>query len=295
MDKRVSAMKVYILPCDKQFQPSKSRFTYPAHNKDWGVEQDFLTYLRKHPHLLVNTPGEADWHYLPIYWTRWHLQHKYGKTGQPELQTEVNKRIQHDPKTFTICQYDDGPLVELGNTLVFLSSRKTETGLDIPLVSSPHRAPFFRPSKTYLASFLGRISTHPIREQMAQQVQARNDVYIYDGHKPPKTFVRDMLASYLALCPRGYGGSSFRLFEAMQLGVAAFVIGELDTRPFKHYINWNDVSLFSSSPDDINSVLDSLDREELLQMGLRARKLYQDKLAYQKWCPYVLQELEAVS
>ncbi len=288
-------MKVYILPCHTQFQPSKSRFRYPAHNKDWGVEQDFFTYLKKHPRLLTNNPCEADWHYLPVYWTRWHLLHKYGKTGRPELQAEVNRLIEHDTKTFTICQYDDGPLVDLGNATIFLSSRQTEKGLDIPLISSSHRRPFFPPSKNYLASFLGRVSTHPIREQMVTQVQTREDVYLYDGHKSPRAYVKDMLASYLALCPRGYGGSSFRFFEAMQLGVVPFLIGEPDTRPFKTFIDWGEVSIFSQSADNINSVLDALDREELLLMGQQAGKLYQEKLTYQKWCSYVIQELRQVT
>ncbi len=288
-------MKIYILPCDTQFQPVKSRFTYPAHNKDWGVEQDFLRFLLKHPRLTTANPQDADWHYLPVYWTRWHLLHNYGKTGQPELQAEVNRLIQDETKTFTICQYDDGPLVDVGNTTLFLSSRQTDAGIDIPLISSSHRRPFLAPSKIYLASFLGRISTHPVREQMAKQLEGRDDVYLYDGHKPPKAFVRDMLASYLALCPRGYGGSSFRFFEAIQLGIAALLIGDRDTRPFQKFIDWSTVSFFIDSSDDLNALLASLDRDGLLHMGLRARKLYKEKLDYQKWCPYVLRELKELS
>jgi hypothetical protein len=58
-------MKMYILPVDKSLQPNSATFRYPAHNKDYGIEQDFLSYLLKHKELIVDIPEESDWHYLP--------------------------------------------------------------------------------------------------------------------------------------------------------------------------------------------------------------------------------------
>jgi len=285
-------MKIYILPVQKKFQPKKSPFNYPPHGKDHLVEQDFYKYLFKNREMITQNPAEADWHYLPVYWTRWHVIHDYAKTGLAELQQEVGKSILDDSKTFTICQYDDGPVVNFGKTTIFLASRKTEEGIDIPLLCSPRRKPFFRPSKKYLASFVGRLSTHPIRQEMAEASRSREDIYIFDGGKGSKFFVQQTLRSYISLCPRGYGGSSFRFFEVMQLGVVPFLIGHIDTRPFKKFINWDEVSLFSSSVDNLNDMLNSLNRSELLEMGNRAAKLYKEKLAYQKWCPYVIRELK---
>lgn len=287
-------MKIYILPVGEEFQPVSQPFRYPAHNKDYGVEQDFHEYLLKHKELTVQEPTEADWHYLPIYWTRYHLNHDFGKSGLGPLKQEIHKCLIDDNKTFTICQNARGPLVNLGGTTLFLASRQTDQGISIPLVCSPHRVPLFKQSKRYLASFIGLLSTHTIRQEMAEYLKNRDDVFIYDGNKGSRFFVKKILDAYIALCPRGVGGSSFRFFEAMQLGVVPFLIGDIDTRPFKKYINWDKVSFFSTSVSDLNDTLDSLRKSDLLSMGKRAAKLWSEELTYQKWCHYVIRELEEI-
>ena len=289
-------MKIYINKVDSKFQPETQSFKYPKHNDDFGVEQDFYKFLHLHPELITENPDTADWHYLPIYWTRWHLNHDYGKNGIQELQEQANRFILNADKTFTICQYDDGPLVNLGQTVVFLSSRKGSEGIDIPLLCSPHKIPrFFKPSKKYLASFVGRLATHRIREEMNELLKDRKDIFICNGNKGPKFFVRRTLASYVCLSPRGYGGSSFRLFEAMSLSVVPMLIGDVDTRPFKKFINWDSASLYCSDAADVNTIIDSIDRQALVELGSNALTLYRECLCYQKWCNYVIKELEDLS
>jgi hypothetical protein len=131
---------------------------------------------------------------------------------------------------------------------------------------------------------------------MAEQLINREDVYIFDGNKGSEFFVKKMLKSYISLCPRGDVPSSYRFFEAMQLGAVPILIGDLDTRPFKKFISWDEVSFFSSSVSDLNSRLDSLknSKSHLMSMGQRAAKLYSEKLAYQKWCQYAIRELREI-
>lgn len=285
-------MKIYILPIPKKLQPKKQIQIYPHHNKDFGVEQDFYKYLINNQHLVTNDHKIADWHYLPIYWTRWHVNHNFAKTGIEELQTSLNISILNPDKTFTICQYDDGPLVELSSTIIFLASRKTSSGIDIPLLCSPHRFPIFKKSKKYLASFIGRSTTYPLRQQMLNEINGRNDVYLFNGDNGTKFFVRKTLQSQIALCPRGYGGSSFRFFEAMQLGVVPFLIGDNDTRPFKNFINWDHISIYLTSVEGLNKSLDSLKTIDTMLMGEKATKIWKEELTYQHWCKYIIKELE---
>ena len=135
-------MKIYLLPIDERFRPKSQPFKYPRHNNDFGVEQDFLDYLLKNKeNILVDDPIIADWHYLPVFWTRWHLNHDYAKTGLDELQEEVSNVVFDWSKTFTVCQYDDGPVIDLKNTLQFLASRKSDKGIDIPLLCQNHKMP----------------------------------------------------------------------------------------------------------------------------------------------------------
>ena len=285
-------MKIFIIPIENKFQPENQSFLYPAHNKDYGVEQDFLEYLKKNPSLITTDQSEADWHYLPIFWTRWHLNHDFGKTGQEELQEEVNKKIKEDSKTFTICQYDDGPVVNLDKTTVFLSSRKSSKGIDIPLLCSSHKLLFFIPKKKYLASFIGNIANHPIRKDLTESIKDNKEILIVDGNQGKNFFIKNTLRSYIALCPRGYGGSSFRLFEAMQLGVVPFLIGDIDTRPFKEFIPWNTFSFFTSSTKEAREILSSQNKKELIKMGLLAKKWYLETLQYGRWPMFVIKELE---
>ncbi len=284
-------MSIYVLPIDPSLQPHSQPFQYPKANEDYGVEQDFHRYILDHDQLQTGSALQAARHYLPIFWTRWHLNHDYGKEGRSELQRLVDESIIDDSKTFTICQYDDGPIADLGETAIFLSSRQTENGNDIPLLCSPHHRPFIRRRKKYLASFVGRLSTHIIRREMADQLQDHEAIFIYDGDEGEKFFVNRTVESYVALCPRGYGGSSFRFFEAMQLGVVPFLIGDRDTRPFKRSIEWDEVSLFANSPREIPAMLHSLSRPDLIAMGAKAAEVWQGELKYQKWCDHVIKEL----
>lgn len=304
-------MKIYILPVDKKFQPEKQANIYPPHNDDFGVEQDFYKYLLNNKDLLTDNKDEADWHYLPVYWTRWHVNHGYGKEGLGELQKETDKILINSKKTFTICQYDDGPMVDLKGATIFLSSRKVTEGIDIPLLSNVHKSSEGL-NKKYLTSFIGNIGSHSIRPKMADALKNIEGVYIFDSHKKrnflsqklmqiyfsflfgnrTKFFIQKTLQSYVSLCPRGYGGSSFRFFEAMQLGVVPFLVGDIDTRPFKSFIDWDKISFYTNDPKNIVDIIHSVDENKLIEMGKEAKKVYEEKLAYQKWCPLVFEELK---
>jgi Exostosin family len=285
-------MTIYVLPVHPHLQPKSQPFVYPKHSTDYGVEQDFHAFLENNRHLVVENPHEAAWHYLPVYWTRWHLCHDYGKFGRGELQTHVDRAILDDTKTFTICQYDDGPLADIGKTTQFLAARKTSVGVDIPVLTTPHKLPFFIPRKRYHASFVGRLRTHPIRAEVARVLSGRPDVFIYDGVKSSRYFVRKTLASWIALAPRGYGGSSFRFFEAMQLGVVPLFVGDVDTRPFKHFIAWDSCSFYVSRAAEVLRILEKVSYEVLETMGQRAQDVYLNSLAFGRWCDLVVKELE---
>jgi len=296
-------MKIYILPIDKRFQPESQKYMFPKHNKDFGVEQDFYNYLLASK-MIVNNPQEADWHYLPIFWTRWHVNHDFGQYGLEELQKEVSRVILDDKKTFTICQYDDGPLVNVGETTNFLSARIRNSGIDIPILSSLHKKPFLKQKKKYLTSFIGNFESHIIRQEIADLLSKREDVSIIDTRKNKRSiwnrvfpnrytniFIKMVLQSYISLCPRGSSGSSFRSYESMQLGVVPFFIGDIDVRPFKKFINWDEISFYSDNAQDVVRIIDSVSKEQLISMGEKSKKVYEEKLTYGKWCPFVIKEL----
>lgn len=279
-----------MLDVPRELQPASQPFSYPAHNRDWGVEQDFLSYLQRHPELTASA-ATADWHYLPVFWTRWHLNHDYAATGLSELREHVDRAMLDDSKTFTVCQYDDGPVIDVGRTTMLLASRRTDAGIDVPLLCARHRHPLLPVRKRWLASFVGRLSTHELRGRLAAALDGRDDVRIVDGDQGTRRFVRTTLVSRVALSPRGYGGSSFRFFEAAQLGVPPMLIGDLDTRPFADQIDWSRCSLYASTAAEAVALLDAASATALEAMGSNAADTWRDSLTWQRWCPLALTTL----
>jgi hypothetical protein len=175
---------------------------------------------------------------------------------------------------------------------VFTGSRKEENAaIDIPLLCLPHRAAPPSDQRRWLASFAGNLHAHAPRPQMGELLKGRNDCHVEHADAGPVYFANLMLDSYLALCPRGYGGQTMRFYEAMQLGVAPLLIGDMDTRPFKRWLPWDKVSFYLSDVEELPRFLDGLDRDELLAMGKRAQDMYEHCLQFGQWPRYLLKEL----
>lgn len=268
---------------------------FPVHNLDYGIEQDFLAFLKLNKNVQLVNAADADWHYLPIFWTRWAVNSGLTKKARKDLKKQIRHIVINEKKTFTICQHKDAPFVPIGQIKIFLASRKGRRGIDVPLLSSPHQMPKAKLSKKYKASFVGRMESHPIRKKLYHTLKHRGDVFLLNGNKGEDFFVKKTLESYSTLCPRGLGGSSFRFFESLQLGVVPIMIGNIDTRPFKKYIDWRKVSYYVKTPQEAGKLLAKLDKKQLLRMGTWASELWKTKLTYKKWCKYVLHELKARS
>ncbi|MDR3695448.1 exostosin family protein [Mucilaginibacter sp.] len=297
-------MKIYILDTPSIFQPEKQSFQYPSHNKDYGIEQDFYIWLKKQKNIVTKDPLAADWHYLPVYWTRWHINHNFADQGEglAELQGGVDKVLIDHAKTFTITQFDGGILINGGAIKVFTAARTVNEGIDIPILCSPHRKPPLPVKKKYLASFNGSFITHPIRVEMERRFKENPEILIQGGLPTrfykrwfwAKSFNVNTMASYVALSPRGTSCSSFRFFEAMQLGTAPCLIGDVDVRPFKKFIPWDEISYFAATVDELEDLLKNLDKKEAIEKGKKAYQYWKNELYYQKWCKYVIKELESI-
>jgi len=80
----------------------------------------------------------------------------------------------------------------------------------------------------------------------------------------------------------------------MQLGIAPYLIGDIDTRPFKMFIDWDKISFYSQNVDTLVSKLESTSHEQLEIIGKNASLIWKNNLTYQRWCSYVLNELECL-
>ena len=101
-----------------------------------------------------------------------------------------------------------------------------------------------------------------------------------------------MLKSYISLCPRGFGISSFRLYESLFLGVTPLVVGGFDSRPFRKWINWDRFSFYTDNLETVTNIIEKTSTDELLEMGKNAKKVFRENLDFQNWCKYILMRLE---
>jgi hypothetical protein len=297
-------VKIYLYKVDSKFQPDHQDYVWPPQNQrpgnDRGVEQDFYEWSILQDDLMTEDLGEADYIYLPVFWNRFYINtpdadgHWGG--GVDELNEQVSEVLKYGIPVFTISEADEfvlHPQINWGDMIMFISSRRGERGIDIPLLSAPHDVSEMT-EKKYLASFVGSLGTDGTRMAMQEELINRKDCHVEHGNNGSEYFVNLMLSSYISLCPRGAGGQSFRFYEAMQLGVVPLYISDIDCRPFSKWIDWDICSLYINDANGLNKCLDTLDKHKktLLHMGKMAKRTYDDYLCYGKWCKFVIKELE---
>jgi hypothetical protein len=291
----------YVIPPQSQFQPDHQDYVWPPQNKekgeDRGVEQTFWQWIQRSGLSAHFYRAEAA--YCGIFWNRLYINVLDDKGqwggGVPQLQEEIDRQCCGLP-WFTVCEYDIRalqPELDLRGMHVLCASRRQESAdIDIPLLSGPHPLPHKLPEKKWLASFLGNMETDGVRMQMRENLEGRDDCRLEHVALGPTAFEEAILTSYVALAPRGQGAQSYRMYEAMQMGVVPLYISDLDCRPFPKQIDWASCSLWQPDATNLSAYLDTLDKAVLLEMGQNAKRVYDTQLAYGKWCPLALREVE---
>jgi len=163
----------------------------------------------------------SDRYYLPIFWTAYHVAHNFGKDmpALVELRDFINT-LNRQIKYFTICQYDDGTLIDfkaLGLDVEVFGMSGPNIDYVIPLI---YNAPIINTETIVpkiLCNFIGR-NTHPIRNRVFDSLRGKANCYISEANHNKQTYFTTLARSIFTLCPRGYGQTSFRLMEALQYG-----------------------------------------------------------------------------
>lgn len=170
--------------------------------------------------------------YLPIFWTAYWCNNGYGEKekSRNNLQRFIDS-LPRDKKYFTICQYDDGPMVDFKDIdIVVFGMSGGRIDYPIPLLCQPHGYRFDC-KRDIFASFIGG-DTHPIRRELVKQFTGHKDCMVMIKKLPLKEYCNIMARSVFALCPRGYGKSSFRIAEAIQYGAIPVYISDEFVIPY---------------------------------------------------------------
>lgn len=159
--------------------------------------------------------------------------------------------------------------------------------------------PGFELEKQYKASFVGRKS-HKARETIFKLLEDLDGFCIKDtskfnffehdstGKKPQQRIYADVLSkSCFAICPRGIGTSSVRLFEAMALGVPPIIISDDWVPPTGP--DWSSFSIFVAEKD-IQAIPGIINERlpECTEMGKRARKAHFEFFSESAYFDYLI-------
>ena len=192
----------------------------------------------------ANHPEMLD-RYIPIFWT----ENQISKWNKEARQAAVNT-LPADKKYFTVVQHADGiKHTRLSNTTVFGMGERC----DIPLPLTYENPELFKQyanrAKTIFCSFVGA-STHPCRIAACKELNGKPNVVLsvrgWTNKIPSenqKQFIEIMSKSRFSLAPRGYGKTSFRLYEALKLGsIPVYIYDEL-LLPYTELLDWNKMAV----------------------------------------------------
>jgi hypothetical protein len=235
---------------------------------------------------------DSDYLYIPIQWTQYHCSNNWGNDTQKiaQIQEWANELPSKYPgeKFFTVVQYDDGTLVSIDNCKIFAASNspkspkaETQEYIPIPLLSDPHPGSS-KETRMNKVGFAGRNDTHPIRKVMCDKLQGQEGYkFAVNLSNGLSEAFRDIIYdSVFGLSPRGYGPTSFRMYETMQMDAIPIYISDVFWLPFENEIDWNKAAILidESSIDKIPGIVD-----QLLETGKYEKYLEYARMVYDKY------------
>ncbi len=251
---------------------------YPPHHFGEHLEEYSIHFFKD---------KESKRKLIPVHWTAvYNYRAKEGLgIGTPngklreQLQIYLDS-LDRNESYFIVCTHDDAPNENLPpNTLVFgAGGNSNKIDVPIPLTCAKHQNITDR-MKVIPVSFVGSV-THNIRFSLLNELNGKQGVFINASHwssdvsnEKIDLFKTVTEQSIFSLCPRGYGSTSYRLYEAMQLGAIPVYVSDSHMLPWNDEIDWNEFCIVK------NDLSISLLHQELMSMsGTKIRKM-QDRLS----------------
>lgn len=269
------------IPSNLFYCPNKD--TYPPFKKGLYLEEYFYQFYKKK---IISENKKGKRKYIPALWTNFQIEPWFPKRKK-EMQKILNDWVSDFPSQhgyFTVVQYDDAALLTLPpNTKVFGACSGDEPipliyeDTDLTLENQPKKK--FE-EKTIFCSFIGSMTSNNVqpnvRMRMKQEFEGNPKFQMRIGNWTNNVqkgnqddFVKTTLNSKFALAPRGYGRSSFRFFEILQLGtIPIYVWNDRNWLPFQDVISYSKFSivLHVSQMGVLEEKLNTITQEKYEQM-----------------------------
>lgn len=258
----------------KEFCPQSTYDVYPPYADGAYLEDYFSTRF-----FSEGVQLDMERQFIPILWTPYYLQ----ETNYEPLQRYLDS-LDRNGKYFLVSQHDDAPKNELPpDTWVFSAGGNYEgpNTIPIPLICSPIELSH-KENRDIFVSFVGS-NTHPLRAECFQSLHNKNGVYLDVKNWNPAvsageldTF-RDITSrSVFSLCPRGYGKSSFRMYESMQMGTIPVYVSDNHYTPWLDELDWNDFSVIIKQNEipNLYEILSSVSQEDINKKRDKLKEVY---------------------
>lgn len=266
----------------------KTNLEYPPGNK-MIFEEFFYNKFSKDPVKLNRV-------YLPIQWTSFYLETRSNEnliSPDTDLQIYLNS-IPIEKKYFTIIQYDDGIVNNTSHLDLFKLASGGMGDYAIPLICLPHTKT--RVKKDIFASFIGTIKgRHLVREKMYEHTHKLPD-YVINECINFNYFKDVMERSIFSLCPRGYGKTSFRINESLNLGSIPVYIYDDPWIPFNDKIDFTKygVLIHESNLYKIDEILKSYSIRQINEMVEYGNYVYNEYYLYESCYNKIIELLKSL-
>jgi hypothetical protein len=276
---------------------------YPPYHKGYYLERYFIDFYIKNRKIIDDT----GYQFLPITWTDIYI-HKPHLRGK--LQEIINS-LDKEKKYFTVSQHDDAPLEILPpHTVKFSAGGNASNCVPIPLICSPIEN-IEKKEKDIFCSFVGSVNApvnvfgemgHNTRMKMLNNLKDKPEyilkprVWQTSIEESRKNLFLDLTSrSKFTLCPRGYGATSFRLYEAMQLNsIPVYIYYDKPYLPYKDKIDWNSfcVLINFNDIDKLDEKLKSITEETYDKMLNKISEIYQKYFTFEGMCNRIIETLQ---
>jgi glycosyltransferase involved in cell wall biosynthesis len=291
----------------RYYDDSLINHPYPIYHKGDDLENYFIKFYFNNK-VLIDSTG---WNFLPIKWT--YILNK-SQDLFDSLQEDIN-RLDRNKKYFTVSQHDDAPNVNFPFKVInFSAGGNYPNTIPIPLISSPIPN-VNNKQKDIFGSFMGSIRKrnnfnavtplqigHRVRSKMINVLKDKSEYFIktkFWGNNISQGNLSEFFditsRSKFTLCPRGYGTTSFRLYEAMQLGsVPVYIYTNKPHIPFKEYIDWESICVLIEESDisNIDYILKSISDFTYNQMLENIHNIYPNFFTFESMCNNILKYLK---
>jgi hypothetical protein len=209
------------------------------------------------------------------------LAHMINSMGVQQTQQVINGLPKEENKIL-VCQHILVDQLKVDGNTQMCSPHASEYNSVIPIPHYPVNTGTPQ-ERVMLFGFLGSTSTHASRKGIVKLfpdcckdsgAHWGLDKSLGDGFH--KSYI-DMLAKCeFALCPRGTGISSVRLFEAMAMGTIPVIIANGYRPPLSNYLNWSEfsVTISENKIKNIPQVLGEFTTEDISSMRQSLEKTY---------------------